>query len=217
MHQVDYAFLEQFPDGLNDVAWISLCKKHQNNLDKQLKEYYNKDNFKKLLKQKKYDEICEISLKFVRRASVISVFEKVALANYMTHTEIHKDFSIALFDFLHDFNKENFEKFALILARFRSEKNCNVAKWTVLSFFIAFFDRNKYVFVKPTTTKKIANALNTDICYNSYPTYETYMNVYNMIYDFKNKSDICKDLDIMLTEAVLYCVVSFNDNVMPIK
>ncbi len=108
---------------------------------------------------------------------------------------------------MYKLNKENFEKFVLLLARYRTEKNCNCAKWTVVTFFLAYLDPEKYVFIKPTTTKMIANALNTDIEYTSYPIYETYTKVYDMICDYREQSDICGNLNIMLTEAVLYCAV----------
>ncbi len=209
MHPVDFAFLERFPNGLQDEEWIALGNKHKNgNLVQQVKENFSKENLSKLIKEKKYDEICEISLKLLKRASVVSVFEKVAFGNYMAHEEIHKDFALGLYDIIHNFNQESFEKFALLLARYRTEKNSNVAKWTVLTFFISFYDRERFVFIKPTTTKKIANALKTDICYSSYPTYETYDKVYNMIMDFREESDLCRGQDTMLTEAVLYCVTN---------
>ncbi len=208
MHPADFAFLEKFPHGVEDEEWLALAKKHKgDSLAKQVAIELSKDNLKQLINKKDYKTICETALKLLRRASVLSVFEKVAFSNYLAHEEIQKDFSIYLYDFMHNFNKENFEKFVLLLARYKSEKNCNCAKWTVVTFFIAYFDPNKYVFVKPTTTKMIASALNTDIEYTSYPIYETYTKVYDMIVDYREQSDICGGLNIMLTEAVLYCAV----------
>ncbi len=208
MHPVDFAFLNRFPDGLDDVEFVGLGKKHKpDNVIKAVNTELSKENLQKLINKKDSKTICEISLKLLRRASVLSVFEKVAFSNFLSHEEIQKDFSNYLYDFMYNFNKENFEKFTLLLARYRMEKNTNCAKWTIVTFFIAYLDQEKFVFVKPTTTKAIAKALDVDIEYSSYPTFETYEKVYNMIYDFRKESELCKEQNIMLTEAILYCVV----------
>ncbi len=209
MHPADFAFLERFPNGVLDEEWVNLGKKHNGmKLVAQLNEELSKKRFKELLKNKDYDSICKSALKLLRRASVVSVFEKVAFSNYLEHEEIKKDFAQSLYKYMHEFNKENFESFILLLARYRSEKNSNCAKWTVATFFVAYLDPNEFVFIKPTTTKAIAKALDVDIEYSSYPTFETYEKVLAMIKDFRQESEVCEDLNIMMTEAVLYCAVT---------
>ncbi len=209
MHPADFRFLEIFPNGLLDEEWINLGKKHSGQkIVAQINEELSQENFKKLLNAKKYEEVCLIALKLLRKATVVSVFEKVAFSNYLEHEEIKKDFSIALYDFMYKLDKDSFEKFVLLLARYKSEKNNNCAKWTVVTFFIAYLNPSEYAFVKPTTTKAIAKALDCDIDYTPYPTYETYEKVLAMIEDYRKQSDLCKELDMMMTEAVLYCSVT---------
>ncbi len=208
MHPAEFAFLKRFPNGLVDEEFIGLGNKHKaDNLIKAVNNELSKENLKSLIQKKDYKTICESSLKLLRRANVLSVFEKVAFSNFLSHEEIFEEFSKALYNFMYDFNETNFNKFTLLLARFRMEKNCNCAKWTVVTFFISYLDPEKFVFVKPTTTKAIAKALNVEIEYQSYPTYEVYQNVYNMIYNFREQSDLCKNQNMMLTEAILYCAV----------
>lgn len=208
MHPADFAFLKRFPNGLEDEEFVGIGRKHKaDNLIKAVNEELSKKNLDNLINKKDYKTICEIALKLLRRASVLSVFEKVAFSNFIAHEEIQEDFAKALYNFMYDFNEQNFERFTLILARYRSEKNCNCAKWTVVSFFVAYLDPERFVFIKPTTTKAIANALEVDIEYQSYPIYTVYEKVYNMIYEYREQSDICKGQNIMLTEAILYCAI----------
>ncbi len=97
MHPADFAFLEKFPHGVEDEEWLALAKKHKgDSLSKVVKEELSQENMKKLINKKDYRTICEIALKLLRRASVISVFEKVAFSNFLGHEEIQKDFSLYL-------------------------------------------------------------------------------------------------------------------------
>lgn len=208
MEPADFAFLQRFPGGLQDELWLSMGKKHKpDNIIKALNTELSKKEMSSNIKKKDYKTICDTALKILRRASVISVFEKMAFRNYLEHEEVQKDFCKALFDFMYNFNEESFRNFTLVLARFKSEKNSNCAKWTIVSFFKAYQDPNEFVFVKPTTTKAIAKALETEIDYSPYPTYNTYMKVHDMIYEYREKSILCKDETLMITEAILYCAV----------
>lgn len=205
MNEVDFAFLQKFPDGLNDELWIDMGKKHKTiKITEKLNDQLSKQNFKMLITKKDYQTICDLSLKLLRQSTMISVFEKVAFANYLAHDDIKKDFSLSLFDFMYKFGEDSFKNFVLTLARHKKEKNCNACKWTVVTFFKAYQDTNNYIFVKPTSIKAISNALHTEIGYTPYPNYETYMKAYNMVKEYRDNSDICKNADMMTTEAVLY-------------
>lgn len=208
MNEADFAFLQKFPNGLEDDLWLSMGKKHNpDRITKALNEEFSKQKLKEQLQKKDYKTICETALKLLRRATVVSVFEKVAFTNYLAHEEVHEDFSKALYNLYYKFSEESFKEFVLVLARYRKEKNSNACKWTVVTFFLAFKEPDKYVFVKPTTTKAIAVALKTDIDYSPYPTYSTYMKISDMIHNFRESSDIFKNESLMLAEAGLYSAV----------
>ncbi len=205
---IDNQFLEAFPNGFEDQRWNELGKKHNpNKIFNIFNNEFSKQSFKTLLDEESYEEICEIALKLVKSASVVSVFEKVAFTNFMKY-ESTSEFCNALFNFLYAYNEQSFETFVSILARHKNQKNANAAKWPIVSFFKAYQDPNNYVLVKPNTVKAVAKALDYDISYQSYPNVETYNKVLEMVKSYKKDSSVCKSSSLMLTQAVLFTVLN---------
>ncbi len=206
MNDVDFAFLRQFPEGLNDETWIELGKKH--NMKKVYEIYdtvLSEPNMKKLIKEKKYKTICEEATNIIKKATIVSVFEKIAFQNFIANEPIHEEFSKGLYQLLYNFNEESFENMVEILLTYKGNKNSNACKWPVITGFVSLRNEDQ-VFVKPTTVKKIGDFLKVDIEYKSRPNFNTYNKIRNMVINFKKSSEICKDEKLIIVQALLYCV-----------
>lgn len=205
MNALDRKFLDMFPNGTSDVQWLDLGKKHNpTKVISIINNELSKDNLDKLIEMNKHDEIMDIALTAVKKVSVVSVFEKVAFTNYAKKGG-NPLFSNCLFDFLYNYNQDSFMDFVEILQIYKSEK-INPAKWPVVTFFKAYQNPDEFVFVKPTTVKKIAEFLEVDIKYSPTPNYNTYMLISDMIKDYRTQSDICKEENLMITQAILFTI-----------
>ncbi len=206
---IDMKFLELFPLGLEDENWKDLGKKHNpTKVMTLINEDLSQSILKELLNRKDYNKICEISLKIIKKASVVSVFEKVAMQNFFNYSDTKVEFSHALYNFLYNFNENSFSAFVDVLAKHKEDKKANVAKWPIVSVFKAYQNPDKYVFVKPNTIKATAKFLEFDIAYKSYPTFKTFKNIEKMITSYKNKSTVCKNENLMIAQAVLFTVLN---------
>ncbi len=209
MNNIELAFLEQFPNGLQDENWILLGKKHNMKTIHQIYENeFSAKNMKKLIKDKKYKKICELATEIVQKATIISVFEKIAFKNYIANEPIHEPFAKFLYDLLYNFSEENFDNMVNILEAYKGQKNANPCKWPVITAFIALRYPNEHVFVKPTTVKANAKILKMDIEYKSKPNFNTYTKVKDMVINFRESSTICKSENLMIVQAILFSVSS---------
>ncbi len=207
MNNIEFNFLKLFPNGLNDEQWHTLGKKH--NMKKVYEIYdttLNEKNMLKLIKNKKYKTICEEATNIIKKATIVSVFEKIAFQNFIANEPIHKEFSERLYDLLYNFNEESFENMVETLLTYKGNKNSNPCKWPVITAFLALKYPDREVFVKPTTVKANAKMLKVNIEYKSKPNFATYNNIKNMVIDFKKSSTLCKNENLMIVQAVLFCV-----------
>lgn len=203
---IDLKFLTLFPDGFEDEEWNNLGKKHDpSKIFRVFENELSKKELKRLLKEKDYEEICEVTSKLIKKATIVSVFEKVAFSNFIAK-ETTEDFCVALYNFLYNYNEDTFEEFVSILAKHKHSKNANAAKWPIVSFLKAYQDPNNFIILKPNTVKAVAKALEFDIGYQTKPNYQTYNNVIEMVRQYQDNSSVCKDKNLMLTQAVLFVV-----------
>ncbi len=125
---IDLKFLTLFPDGFEDEEWNNLGKKHDpSKIFRVFENELSKKELKRLLKEKDYEEICEVTSKLIKKATIVSVFEKVAFSNFIAK-ETTEDFCVALYNFLYNYNEDTFEEFVSILAKHKHSKNANAAK-----------------------------------------------------------------------------------------
>ncbi|TLG72944.1 hypothetical protein [Culicoidibacter larvae] len=202
---IENLFLEQYPDGFEDELWLAGEKSYKpeqmiTNINQQL----SKEELELTLESGDYQEAIDNTLHLVRQSKVISVFEKLAFQNFVEHQEIHEQFLNALYNFMYDYNEENFDNFIMTLLSYRHERNSKPTKWTVVSFFKAYQDPQNYIFVKPTTMKGIAKILDWDIQYKSMPNYQTYQHILAMIRAFQAESSLCRNADMRETQGVIY-------------
>lgn len=201
-------FLDRFPGGVEDTQWQALLKKHDKpRLYEAYDTFLSQENLKLVIEGGLYYDIIEKILKWVKQSTTVSVFEKIAFQNYLEHDEIHPQFLLCLYDFLYHFDEESFQTFVEVLSVFKTEKNAFPAKWPLITFIKAYQLPFEFSFVKPSTTKKVAKLLEWDIAYSSVPNFDTYMRIVEMVKQFKSQSVVCRDLNLMRVQGILFGVV----------
>ncbi len=203
---IDTEFKIRFSEGFSDPLWSNVTKIFET--PKKIDTLYNtelsQNRMSELIENGEYEIIIESVLKLINSAKVISRYEKIAFSNFIEERDTHQPLSIALYDLLYQFNKEAFEQMVSVLGMFKQDKNLNVLKWPIITLFNSYRTPNEHVLVKPNTVKAISKALNIDVSYTSKPNYITYLNVLNLVKEYRNSSSICNNADLRVAQTILF-------------
>ena len=210
---LDDLFLLRFPQGFADEEFKNSAKRHRTS-DKILAIIKNDFDVASLQREDTYqiNKNIALILKIVTMSSMISVFEKVAFRNYLADSKIHETFLQALYDLITKKDHESFDNFVCVLNLRKRETNKRVATWPLVTFFLLYFDEYHEIFIKPNTIKRLIKLLEFDVEYVSYPNYETYQKIKEMVETYKKQSNLVKGQSNIMVQAVMYCaLISENE------
>lgn len=209
-HQaIDQDFLLRFPDGLQDAAWQALARKHRS-VDSVItlcSQGLAATTMQQALNDGNLATISETCRQIIGRSTTVSTFEKMAFRNYLGFRDVHLPFAQALYRLLHQFGPDSFAEFVEVLQLCRNDGNANPAKWPVVTCFLAYSQPDVHVCIKPTTIKKVAARLGVDIAYRPLPNFDTYARVQAMVRDFRQHSELAREQNNIIAQAIMYCTV----------
>ncbi|OWY38461.1 hypothetical protein CEK28_12545 [Xenophilus sp. AP218F] len=207
--QMDADFLARFPAGFQDPAWLALARKHASHARAVAlcQRELTRDKLDAALASGKLADTAQACRQIISLATTVSTFEKIAFRNYLDFRDLNLPFVAALRGALHDFGPDSFAAYVDALSLARNDLKANAAKWPIASCFLACFDPQRHVCVKPTTIKKVAARLGVELHYQSRPGYACYRAVQDMVLDFRRHSGVAADVDNTLAQAVMYCTV----------
>ncbi|ASG67448.1 hypothetical protein fh0823_00370 [Francisella halioticida] len=174
-------FLEVYPQGFNNPEMQKIAKKH--NIDK-LSEMAQQAFANS--SSSSVDAFLEDIIRIVSRSSMVSMFEKPKFKDFIHHLDdIQKQkFSDALINLVNGQQKKGFEDLVSILGK------AKLAKWSLITICLFYFDPQKEVFIKPTVTKDVINFFEIeDLVYKTTPTWEFYEKYRDVIHNMKNSVD----------------------------
>jgi len=195
-------FLNNYENGFNGDIYKEEERNYKDKAHNLAIELLGYEIFKQLVEDNNYGEVVKRALKIINSTNLIFPNEKMALKDGLANDNDKKSFAIILFDVLYDSENEhsNFERFVLFLEKIES------AKWTIVSYFQFFIHPNKYIFVKPTITQKIAEISAYDIQYTSKLNWNTYSKIQQFSkYLEKNISDLSPK-DMIDVQSFIWCV-----------
>lgn len=160
-------FLLRYPGGFDNPELMAIGKKHQvTNRVKQAQEFFHIDRFSSTL------SVVEHMLKLISRSSLISLYEKPRLKDWvklMTPQE-QESYALSLKDMLHGDQEYGFNVMLDLLLPGK------LAKWSLMTILPYYFAPHDEVFVKPTTTKKILQYFCIDdLVYKPKPSFDFYL------------------------------------------
>ncbi|MDG3085629.1 hypothetical protein P7F88_05725 [Vibrio hannami] len=174
-------FLAQFPGGFTHPEMVKVGKKHNVSKLVELSQEY--------FAPKCYSQpqlVAENMVKVVSRSSMVSMFEKPKLRDWikgMTHHE-RESYAYSLKDILHGDQEYGFNTMLSLLAP------AKLAKWSLMTIIPNYYSPLDEVFVKPTTTKAIIQYFELEgLTYKPTPTYEFYQKYREAIIDMRTKTD----------------------------
>ncbi|MCD6533688.1 MAG: hypothetical protein J7L25_06395 [Deltaproteobacteria bacterium] len=163
-------FLKNFPEGFNDEKYISDERQHKLEAGELLTTTLNQEKFQQLLDDKDFAEIAQLSLSIINKTNLIFPNEKISLKEGLTDDENRELFCTSLFLLLYGDQdiKSRFINFAKTLTTLKADK------WTTQTYFLYLSDPDKYLFLKPTVTKKAAEICAFQLHYDTKLNWETY-------------------------------------------
>jgi len=174
-------FLQIFPEGFKDKKYYSEERKYKLEAGELLTSSLGQEKFKQLLGEEDFTEITRLSLAVINKTNLIFPNEKISLKNGLADTDNQKLFCKSLYQLLHGDQeiKSRFIDFAKVLV------TLNADKWTTQTYFLYLSDPGKYLFLKPTVTKKAAESCAFQLHYEPKLNWRTYKALLNFGEYFK--------------------------------
>ncbi|WED23963.1 hypothetical protein L3Q72_22285 [Vibrio sp. JC009] len=174
-------FLSQYPGGFSNPEIAKIGKKHRMpQMITMAQECFSPESFSNP------QLVAENMVKVISRASMVSMFEKPRLRDWvkgMPHHE-RESYAYALKDMLHGDQEYGFN---IMLDLLRPAK---LAKWSLMTIIPNYYAPLDEVFVKPTTAKNVIRYFELpNLEYKPAPTYEFYTEYRKQIIEMRGVVD----------------------------
>ena len=168
-------FLGYFPKGFHDPDYIASERAYKWTAHLRWEEVLNRDAFRELLDTRRYQEIAAHAVSIESRTNLLFSFEKMALRDAVKSRAGAQAFAQGLFAFLHgDGDSETrFHHWRDVVAEL-PRKQTRVLTWPVLTVWGFIAQPRVHMYLKPTVTRRAAEAYGYDFIYQARPTWETY-------------------------------------------
>ncbi len=188
-------------DDFEGERYLKTERDYKVKLHEEAVSYFNKEDLEKLIDAKDYDELMDRLRKFfIAQSNLLSHFEHIKLKDALLESEDHQiAFFNALYDVLYsdDFDV-SFKSWISVLDELKQ------AKWTLATIFLYAIHPDKYMFVKPDTTKVAAEISNFYINYDSKPSLDTYNRVQEFSHYLRVKIKELKPKDMIDIQSFMW-------------
>lgn len=163
-------FKRRFPDGFDGQDFHNEERDYKQKAANTLNERLAKDAFEKLLGEGHYGEICEIAKHVLRSTNLVYPIEKAKLVDGVEGVANQEPFSRALFDLLHGAAdmEGRFTRFTDVLSQIGANK------WPIATYYQFLASEGKWMFMKPSIMKRMADSLKISLNYKAEPNWLTY-------------------------------------------
>lgn len=174
-------FMMMYPGGFNNPEMVEIGKKHKvDKIAAQVQEDFGKKDFGNV------EEMSEKIIKLVSRSSMVSLFEKPKFRDHIRSLNIDEKAAVvgAVKELFYGDEEEGFTELITLLKPYK------LAKWTLVSVFLAYYRPTYDVFMKPTTVKNIVKTFELeDLKYSPTPSYDFYKRYRDEINEMKTLVD----------------------------
>jgi hypothetical protein len=163
-------FNSRFPAGFEDRDFDDAERGYKEGAAAALKDKLGKDAFESLLRDGHYAEVCGIAKHVLQSTNLVFRIEKAKFADAVDNVTNHERFANALFDLLHGSGEmgQRFTNFCGVLSEI------GVSKWPIATYFQFLASDGKWMFMKPTIMKRMAESLKISLNYKAEPNWLTY-------------------------------------------
>ena len=164
------SFISRFPDDFEGQDFHDAERGYKEDAAHTLKQKLGKRALETLLREKNYSLVCEIAKHVLRSTNLVFRIEKAKFADAVENKSNHERFANALYDLLYGSGEmeRRFVAFSSLLSEM------GVSKWTVATYFQFLATEGKWMFMKPTIMKRMADSLKISLNYKPEPNWLTY-------------------------------------------
>jgi len=195
-------FMTDFPGGFYGEKFAENERNYKINAHVLMKELLSKDEFRRLLDSRDYNEVCRRALKVINSTNLVFPNEKMSLKDGLQSSESKIQFSEVLWN--HLFGEDPLDKRFLRLCSFLDE--IKAAKWTIATYFLFFMFPKEHMFIKPTITQNSAEICGFDIHYRSDLNWKTYEAVLKFSEYLKKELTELKPRDMIDVQSFMWCI-----------
>jgi hypothetical protein len=176
-------FLEYFPRGFGDPDYIGSERAYKWNAHLRWEGVLHRRAFRKSLDAGHYQDIALRAISIESRTNLLFSFEKMALRDAVKSRAGAEAFAQGLYDFLHGLGtlEARFNRWRDVVAEL-PRRQTRVLTWPVLTVMGFIAQPCAHMYLKPTVTRRAAEAYGFDFVYRSQPSWETYRS----LLDFAN-------------------------------
>jgi hypothetical protein len=163
-------FIGRFPDGFEGQDFHDAERGYKEAAAGVLKDKLGKRAFENLLRDGHYAEVCEIAKRVLRSTNLVFRIEKAKFAGAVENVTNHERFAKALYNLLHGSAEMEgrFTSFCSLLSEI------GASKWTVATCYQFLASDGKWMFMKPSIMKRMAESLKISLNYKTEPNWLTY-------------------------------------------
>ncbi len=163
-------FLNHFAEGFEGQGFHIAERENKEKAAGVLKDKLGKDAFEGLLRNGQYAEVCDIAKHVLQSTSLVFQIGKAKLADALQNSANHERFAKALYDLLHGPGdmEQRFTNFCDLLLEMGTNQ------WTLATYFQFLATDGKWMFMKPTIMRRMAESLQISLNYKAEPNWLTY-------------------------------------------
>jgi hypothetical protein len=171
-------FLHYFPKGFGDPDYVGSERNYKWNAHLRWEDVLNQNAFRALLDVGHYQEIARHAISIESRTNLLFSFEKMALRDAVKSRGGAQAFAQGLYDFLYgDGNTEaRFNRWRDAVAAL-PRRQTRVLTWPVVTVMGFIAQPRVHMYLKPTVTRRAAQAYGFGFVYRSDPSWETYLSL----------------------------------------
>lgn len=168
-------FLHYFPGGFRDKTYIDWERGYKEAAHERWEETLGRADLRALLKAGEFAEIAARAVRIESRTNLLFSFEKMALRDAVKAPEGARAFAEGLFDFLHGGAglERRFERWCGVVSEL-PKRQTRVFTWPVVTVFGFLGRPDEHFFLKPTVTRRAAEAYGFDFKYDRRPSWPAY-------------------------------------------
>jgi len=195
-------FLGLFKAGFRDPAYFERERNYKVAAHELLSSSLDPGQFRTLLDQAEYEEICTRSLRVVNATNLIFPNEKMALRDGVASPEAKERFAVSLGDLLYGAAavRDRFEHWCETLHAIEAPK------WTIATYFQFLAFPNEFMFLKPTVTQDAADVCGFELNYRPELNWLTHRCVQEFSEYLRGEIASLEPRDLIDVQSFIWCI-----------
>jgi hypothetical protein len=171
-------FLHYFRGGFDDETYFEWERGYKQRAHERWNEQLPPREFRSLLRAGQYAEIARRAVAVEARTNLLFSFEKIAVRDAVRTKAGSQHFAEALFHLVHGGGtlRSRFDAWIAGIAEL-PRRQTRVLSWPTATVFAFLARPDEQIFLKPTVTRRAAEAYGFELTYQSRPRWETYASV----------------------------------------